>query len=216
MIISSQPSHSDRTADADREMRLYGQLGVFEPTKPSASQPDPLTPVLPPLGSPDQLRKRNQKMIKKTAARFTLAAVPLTAAVALLAGCTHGVGEAETATGIANHLKAAVPSVGKVVTITEDNDPNDLIGRPSGYTDAAIIYDSAAECTEPGVDCGATIEIWPSEADATARKEYIQSNIKSIPMLNKEYDTVRGPALLRVTGQIKPSRAEVYATPFTS
>ena len=52
------------------------------------------------------------------------------------------------------------------MTITEDNDPNDLIGRPSGYTDAAVVYDSEAECTELGVDCGATIEIWPSEAFA--------------------------------------------------
>ena len=155
-------------------------------------------------------------MIKKTAARFTLAAVPVIAAVALLAGCAGGVEEAETATDIANHLQAAVPSVGKVVTITEDNDPNDLIGRPSGYTDAAVVYDSEAECTEPGVDCGATIEIWPSEADATARKEYLQTMIKEMPILDNEYDTVHGPALLRVTGQIKPSRAEAYANAFAS
>jgi hypothetical protein len=132
--------------------------------------------------------------------------------MALLAGCAGGVEEAQTATDIANHLQAAVPSVGKVVTITEDNDPNDLIGRPSGYTDTAVVYDSDAECTEPGVDCGATIEIWPSEGRRDCAKEYIQSNIKAIPMLDKEYDTVRGPALLRVTGQIKPSRAEAYAT----
>jgi hypothetical protein len=38
-------------------------------------------------------------------------------------------------------LQAVVPSVRKVVTITEDNDPNCLIGRPNGYTDAAVIYD---------------------------------------------------------------------------
>jgi hypothetical protein len=76
--------------------------------------------------------------------------------VALLAGCAGGA-EAEMATDIANHLQAAVPSVGKVVTITEDNDPNDLIGRPSGYTDAAVVYDSEAECTEPGVD-------WPARS----------------------------------------------------
>jgi hypothetical protein len=40
-------------------------------------------------------------MIKKTAARFTLGAVPVIAAVALLAGCAGGVEEAETATDIA-------------------------------------------------------------------------------------------------------------------
>ena len=123
---------------------------------------------------------------------------------------------ADTAADIAKRLQAAVPSVRKVVTISEDNDPNDLIGRPNGYTDAAVIYDSEVQCAELGVDCGGTIEIWPSEVDATARKEYIQTTLKANQALGTEYDTVHGSALLRVTSQVKPSRAEAYATAFTS
>jgi hypothetical protein len=109
-----------------------------------------------------------------------------------------------------------VPSVRKVVRLTEDNDPNDLIGRPNGYTDAAVIYESDVQCAELGVDCGATIEIWPSEVDPAARKEYIQTTLKANQALGTEYDTVHGSALLRVTSQVKPSRAEAYATAFTS
>jgi hypothetical protein len=30
-----------------------------------------------------------------------------------------------------------------------------------------------------GVDCGATIEIWPSDVDATARTDYIQTTLKA-------------------------------------
>jgi hypothetical protein len=109
-----------------------------------------------------------------------------------------------------------VPSVRKVVTLTDDNDPNDLIGRPNGYTDAAVIYDSEVQCTEMCVDCGATIEIWPSDIDATARKDYIQTTLKANQALGTEYDTLHGSVLLRVTGQVKPSRAKAYATAFTS
>jgi hypothetical protein len=108
-----------------------------------------------------------------------------------------------------------VPSVRKVVTITDDNDPNDLIGRPNGYTDAAVIYDSEVQCAEMGVDCGATIEIWPSDIDATARKDYIQTTLKANQALGTEYDTVHGSVLRRVTGQVEPSRAKAYATAFT-
>lgn len=116
---------------------------------------------------------------------------------------------------IADRVKAAIPSATKVVTITEDNDPNNLIGRPNGYVSAAVIYDSTVKCDELGVDCGATVETWGSEADAKARSAYIQKLQKDSPILGSEYDTVNGVALLRVTGDIKPSLAAKYKAAFT-
>jgi hypothetical protein len=85
-----------------------------------------------------------------------------------------------------------------------------------GRTDAAVIHDSEVQCAEMGVDCGATIEIWPSDIDAIAQKEYIQTTRKASQALGTEYDTVHGSVLLRVTGQVKPSRAKAYATAFTA
>jgi len=123
--------------------------------------------------------------------------------------------KADTATEMANRIKAKVKSVTKVVTITEDNDPNDLIGRPGGYTDGAIIYDSGVKCTELGNGCGGTIEIWPTTAEAKARSEYLRKVLKAAPMLGTEYHTLNGTALLRVTGKIKPSVAKIYAAAFT-
>ena len=108
------------------------------------------------------------------------------------------------------------PSTTKVVVITEDNDPNDLIGRPNGYTSAAIIYDSGAECVELGASCGGTVEVWGSAADAKARSEYIQGVLKDAPMFGTEYHTLNGDALLRIAGQVKPSVAEAYATAFSA
>ena len=113
------------------------------------------------------------------------------------------------ATTLANLVKQA--STTKIVTIDENNDPNNKIGRPNGYISAAILYDSTVKCTELGTDCGAGIEVFPTAAEAQARADYIQSILKSMPALGTEYDTVVGAALLRVTGKIKPSVATLYA-----
>ena len=132
-----------------------------------------------------------------------------------------------TATPAATPTPAAVPETAedwaeqvkqetstKIVLITEDNDPNDLIGRPNGYTDAAVIYDKEASCTSLGTDCGATIEIWPSQADAQNRSNYIQGILKDTPAFGTEYHAVNGNALLRVTGKVKPSVAKGYQEAF--
>jgi hypothetical protein len=110
------------------------------------------------------------------------------------------------------YLQAKVPQVTKVIQITEDNDPNNLIGRPNEYSQAATLYDSRTPCTDLGADCGATIEIWPTAAMATARGKYIQKELKAYPILGPEYDLVHGTALLRVTGVMKPTDEAGYAT----
>ncbi|MFG1912582.1 hypothetical protein [Kribbella sp. NPDC048928] len=98
--------------------------------------------------------------------------------------------------------------------ITEDNDPNKLVGRPNGYSDAAVLYDKGTDCTDLGVDCGATVEIWPTTEDAKRRAAYIQNLLKDAPALGTEYDYVNAGALLRVAGALKPSTAKAYAGAF--
>ncbi|KXT58724.1 hypothetical protein Y710_00295 [Gordonia sp. QH-12] len=58
------------------------------------------------------------------------------------------------------------------------------------------------------------MELWPSEEAANKRKDYIQSILTDSPMLGSEYDTVRGPMILRVSGDLKPSQAKVYEQAF--
>jgi len=105
--------------------------------------------------------------------------------------------------------------VTKVVAITEDNDPNDKIGRPGGYVSAATVYDSGAECTELGAECGATVEVWPNSDEASQRSMFILDTLKSADgVLGEEYHYRHGPVLLRVTGAIKPSVARQYEAAF--
>jgi hypothetical protein len=131
-----------------------------------------------------------------------------------------------SATDSANGIKSKVSSVEKVVTLTEATDVNNLLGRPNGYTSAAVLYDKVAngadgiKCDDPkvaysgpGVQCGATVEVWASENAAKARAAYIQNIGKSHPAM-VEYDYLRGNTLLRVTGAMKPSAARQYNNAF--
>ncbi len=127
--------------------------------------------------------------------------------------------EAKSATEIGNALMAEIPEISNVVTITEDNDPNDKIGRPGGYIDGAVMYDSRAEPLgeEPGVDQGAFLEVWPDEAAAAARATFIQDTLQgSGGVLGTEYHYQHEGYLLRVTGKITPSEAKAYESAFNA
>ena len=130
------------------------------------------------------------------------------------------------ATARAKGIAAKVASVEKVVTLTEANDLNNLLGRPNGYTSGAVLYDRVAngangiKCDDPkltvsGFDaqCGATVEVWASADAAKARAAYIQNFAKSMPSM-VEYDYVLGNTLLRVTGAMTPSAAQQYNAAF--
>lgn len=115
----------------------------------------------------------------------------------------------------AKDIQSSAKHVTKIVKITEDNDPNKLIGRSNGYVSAAVIYDSRTSCSDGlGADCGAMVEQWGSHADAQQRSDYIQKILKASPVLGSEYDTVQGSFLLRVAGDLKPSQAKTYASLF--
>lgn len=140
----------------------------------------------------------------------------------LLASCSSDDSSHEqaepTAQSAAEVLRTEISDITELLPIDEDNDPNNLIGRPNGYTAATIVFDSRISCPadDPGVDCGATIEEWPSKEAAEARAEYIQTLLAGSPILGSEWDTVRGNLLLRVSGALKPSDAKVYEQIFRS
>lgn len=122
--------------------------------------------------------------------------------------------ESIDATEVAEELKDASQTATKVVTVTEENDPNNLIGRPNGYDSAAIIYDSGVSCDELGSECGVVIEVFADESSAESRGEYIQGILKEAPVLGAEWDYVKGSIVLRVSGELKPSTNGTYADAF--
>lgn len=113
-------------------------------------------------------------------------------------------------------FKSAKLPIKSVFEVTAANDPNHLLGRPSGYTakagwvDSRIAGTSCGNCDPNDVGWGGEIEQWPTPADAQARKTYIQGILKASPMYGSEYDDVVGDLLIRISGQLTPAQAEAY------
>lgn len=124
-----------------------------------------------------------------------------------------------TAQTAAERIKAAIPEV-TLITITGDNDANNMIGRSTGYAAATVIVDPRVgeECdqTKPGIVCGAGVEQWPDAAAAQQRADYLKAVHSAMPMLGTEYATLRENLLLRVSGKLNPSVADQYRSAFTA
>ncbi|MER6778443.1 MULTISPECIES: hypothetical protein [unclassified Streptomyces] len=167
--------------------------------------------------------------------RAITAAAAVTAAV-LLAGCSAASTTPKTvssgqagqpaptaapskatadAAGAFTAIAAAVPSAKLGTTVTAENDPNHLLGRPNGYTSKITFTDSRipAEQTEghepDDLELGGSIEVFPTAAGAKARADYIQAAGKAMPALG-EYDYVHGTAVIRLSQLLTPAQAADY------
>ncbi|MER0243241.1 hypothetical protein AAHZ94_14670 [Streptomyces sp. HSW2009] len=101
--------------------------------------------------------------------------------------------------------------------VTEDDDPNRLLGCPNQYTSKITFMDSRIKVddvagAEPGsIGLGRAIEVFTTGADAQARADYIQKVAKGMPM-PAEYDFVSGTVLIRVSHYLTPAQAADYKT----
>jgi len=108
-----------------------------------------------------------------------------------------------------------VPSVSKSVELTESTDPNDMLGRPNGYTAATVFYDKRASCDEPGGRVWSDSGDLPDSQGAKRRSEYILEILKAVPALGSEYHFLDDGRLLRVTGELTPTQSKAYESAFT-
>lgn len=82
---------------------------------------------------------------------------------------------------IMTNAKNGIPTVKEIKIYTEDNDPNNSLGKAGYYIEAAAIWDSRSGYSEDyaeekgkwGTDAGGSIEIYANEKDATNRTEYL-------------------------------------------
>ncbi|MFG1849618.1 hypothetical protein ACVMYR_28205 [Micromonospora sp. PTRAS2] len=116
------------------------------------------------------------------------------------------------AKGVLDKLTAADVGVTKGSVQDEDSDPNNLLGRPGGYTSraSADLPGGDPEAKRYGIDRGLVIEVFPTKGDADRRSTFIQDSLKSMPILGTEYHyrAGGGAVLVRVTGKVKPSAAK--------
>ncbi|MFE3475116.1 hypothetical protein ACMZ5F_13580 [Streptomyces rhizosphaericola] len=120
-----------------------------------------------------------------------------------------------TASDAFKALSGKVASAKLSGVVTEDDDPNHLLGRPNQYTSKVTFTDSRIKVddvagAEPGsVGLGGAIEVFATAADAQTRADYIQNVTKGMPML-AEYDFVSGTVLIRVSHYLTPTQAADY------
>ena len=161
------------------------------------------------------------------------------AALFLLAGCGGGSPEAKdssipfgndsttftepepapavmTAEELGEALASQIATVRVTVVYTEESDPNDLLGRPNGYTskiafsDSRVDKDDTQGTEKDAIERGGSIEVYPDAEGAKARSDYIQGILKGASILGSEYHYLDGSALVRVTGKLTPTVAKDY------
>lgn len=116
---------------------------------------------------------------------------------------------------IISEFKDAGFPLGKILVYNEETDPNSLLGRPNQYTSKISFEDSRYEQFEGADPVGGTIEVFNNASDATSRYEYIDSLSKSSSLFAQyiyQYQNV----LLRVSGKLTPSHANIYKAAFSS
>lgn len=93
---------------------------------------------------------------------------------------------------------------------TAENDENDMLGRPGGYT-ARVAFELPGgdlSAKVGAIERGGGFEIWPDAAGAKKRLDYIEGILSSAPILGTEYDYLAGTVLVRVTGKVTPANAK--------
>ncbi|MEU7842672.1 hypothetical protein AB0B39_17110 [Micromonospora sp. NPDC049114] len=117
-----------------------------------------------------------------------------------------------TAEQVLANLTAAKLGLTKGAVQDEDTDPNDLLGRPNGYLSraSADLPGGDPEAEKFGIDRGLVVEVFAAAADVDRRSEYIQTALKSAPILGTEYHyrADNGRVLVRVSGKVKPTAAK--------
>ncbi|WP_345612516.1 hypothetical protein [Pseudonocardia adelaidensis] len=121
-----------------------------------------------------------------------------------------------TAEQVIARLAARIPTARSSIVYSAQTDPNQLLGTPNLYVSKAAFTDTRidpaqAKDTEIGsVELGGSVEVFLDEADARARKQYIDETIADLPIDVSEYSYVRGQVLLRLSRRLPPEQAAEY------
>lgn len=130
----------------------------------------------------------------------------------VLVGCGDAPTSSKSDVDIIASLKAQGIPIGEVATYTAETDPNELLGRPNGYTHKSNWLDTRIEREtkeDVAVSDGGGIEIYPDNVGAQTRMDKLQAIGASMSQLI-EYNYVHGNVLLRVAKRLTPDQAVEY------
>jgi hypothetical protein len=117
-----------------------------------------------------------------------------------------------TARELVAKVKQAGLPIGKVDCFTEETDPNDLLGRPGGYTSKCDWADKREEQYSADDLIGGSFEVYDTPEDAAERAEYLEGFAGS-GALSTGYTWVvpdGGVTVLRIDQELTPTQAKQY------
>lgn len=107
-----------------------------------------------------------------------------------------------------------VSSIARIAAATEDNDPNNNLGKTGGYTSQVFFSStlvkssnanmSSAEVIEAGTDCGGSIEVYATVKDAEKRSAYLSAFDGT--MFASGSRAVIGTVIVRTSSALKASQ----------
>ena len=108
-------------------------------------------------------------------------------------------------------LAEKISSAKPATVYTAATDPNNLLGRPGGYTSKADFTDDRAKPKlDDEVQNGGSVEVFDDPAAAEDRAKSIADILKAAKIFGTEYHYVNGGVLLRVSGALTPDQAAEY------
>lgn len=115
---------------------------------------------------------------------------------------------------IINEFKSAGFPINKIVVTTEENDVNNLMGRPNQYTSKINFSDKRIDqFDEENNPIGGTIEVFDNAKDAENRKEYVEKITTSVSVFT-QYIYLYKNVLFRLDHELTPTQAKVYEDAF--
>jgi len=105
-----------------------------------------------------------------------------------------------------------ISTIKDIGIVTEDNDPNNQLGKQGGYTGALFFVDSNAletegdDVFEKGTDGGGSIEIYANSQDATKRDAYLANFDGSA--LSSGSHVVVGTLVIRISNKMTASQQD--------
>lgn len=109
---------------------------------------------------------------------------------------------------------ADVSSVERVVRLTPENDPDQMLGEDPGYEAAAVIHDGSLRCRGADVDCGALVEVWPDEGGAQFRVEEQDAFVAVDVEMGMGIHRTAGRVVLFVSADLPKTTREAYFAAF--
>jgi len=135
--------------------------------------------------------------------------------IALLAPAytvTHAQQTTPDAVAVVETLRVRGLPLGDAAVFTAATDPNNLLGRPGGYTSKATWRDTRLDAWIEGelhVEDGGSVEVYPTPAGAQKRSAFLTAMSEAAPVIGG-YTYTRGAVVLRVSRMLTPEQAAEY------